>query len=57
MGNPLVVLLVLDYIRKPIDARQWAGLKKAWRVLKISRAGRVSTPFALNRELETSENF
>jgi hypothetical protein len=57
MGSPLVVLLVLDYIREPIDAKQWAGLKKAWRVLKISCAGCVSTPFALNRELETSENF
>jgi hypothetical protein len=51
------VLLALDYIREPIDAKQWPGLKKAWRVLKIIRASCGSNPFALNRELETSENF
>lgn len=38
------------------QADDWL-LKRAWRVLKGIRAGCFSTPFALNREPETSENF
>jgi hypothetical protein len=54
---PLIVLLVSDYIRELIDTKQWPGLKKAWRVLKIIRASCGSNPFAPNRELGASENF